>query len=85
VNTLCMEMEIFGEDYSAIVREWCKAHPNNEYTSRLVNALEDVSHQLQALAQEIGGRNSDDNEAASAQVGPPVGDDLDIPACLKRT
>ena len=83
---LSSELATFSNDYFARVREWTKTYPNNQYIPRMASVLERVSRQMQMLAQDIEGRNPDDNdEAARALAEPPVGDGLDIPPFLKRT
>ena len=85
---LSLKLEKFGDGYSARVREWCAAHPKmpDQFRRALSGILENFCFRMQMLVQDIDGRNPDDHdEAASAPAGPPVGDDLDIPPCLKRT
>ena len=89
MQALTSELAPFTGDYCARVKQWARTCPDTQHVSAMVRVLKQISVQMQMLAQEIEGRNSDNPSSVTSKITPRAlsissGDGLEIPAFLRR-
>jgi hypothetical protein len=73
VEALSTEFLIYDGNYSAKVRAWCEANPDNPYRKMLAGFIADAVCRMITLAQEIEGCTPPDNNETSCALREEAG------------